>query len=758
VAGLVLLSVGSLGLSCVATQLVLMREMLGVFAGNELVLGVVLGNWLLLMGTGAWLGRWPGRGRDRLGILVRAQLAVALLPLLQLLAVRVLPVYVFPRGATVGLQATLLGSLVILLPYCLLAGATLTVACALLAEDTDQATGAGRVYVADSLGSIVGGAAISLVLIWALDSFALLTAVAVLALGPCAALAWRAGRSAPLVAALALSLGLPLAVVILKPDHRLTRLQYPGQEVLFCGNSPYGRLVVTRAAGQLTFFQNGVPSLTSHSVERVEEAVHYAMAQRPEAEQVLLIGGGVAGTAKELLKYPSRVTYAELDPLFLAVGRRLLPEHLDDRRVQVVNTDGRRFVQTTTGRFDVVILDLPDPLTAQLNRFYTAEFFAEAKRIQSANGVLAAGLGRYENFISPELASLLATTHHTLRSVFTNVTMLPGGRVFFLASDGDLHPDIAARLERAGIPTRFVNRHYLQGMMTSDRRAAVERAVSVETPVNRDFNPVLYFQCVQHWASQFPTPPGLLGIALGVALLVFVCRLRGGPAAVFAGGFAASSLEVVLLLGFQALCGSLYYQLGILVTVFMAGLAVGAAWANRRKAIRAAESAPARLPEPATVSSGQDHASPQRMAKLVGLSALRAPSDRHVLALLALAVAAFAVLLPLALGLLSTSPRPGGSSAAVPAVIACLTFTLAALVGAEFPVANRAVGASAGVAASGVYAVDFVGASLGALLASAWLIPVLGMARMCWLAAGLNLVAAALVVLPRGRTTAEGVR
>ena len=53
----VLLSVGALGVSCVMTQLALMRELLGAFSGNELVLGVVLGNWLLLMGIGAWLGR-----------------------------------------------------------------------------------------------------------------------------------------------------------------------------------------------------------------------------------------------------------------------------------------------------------------------------------------------------------------------------------------------------------------------------------------------------------------------------------------------------------------------------------------------------------------------------------------------------------------------------------------------------------------------------------------------------------------------------
>jgi spermidine synthase len=273
--------------------------------------------------------------------------------------------------------------------------------------------------------------------------------------------------------------------------------------------------------------------------------------------------------------------------------------------------------------------------------------------------------------------------------------------VFFLASDGALGSDIAERLERAQISTRFVNRHYLDAMLTPDRLADLERAVAQPTTVNHDFNPVLYFHCLRHWASQFDSRLGVLEVAFGLALLAYLVRLRGPAMAVFASGFAASSLEVALLLGFQALCGSLYYQLGIIVTVFMAGLAAGAAWAIR--------------------SGG-----------------------RRLLVLLALAIAALAALLPFVLKLLSGMPPFGGSTLAVQVVIGFLTFALAALVGAQFPVANR-VGHGTAVTASRIYTADFLGASVGALLASAWLIPLLGVTMMCWLAAGLNLLGAAAV-------------
>src|SRR5208283_1143317 len=87
---LILPAVGALGVSCVMTQLALMRELLGAFGGNELVLGLALGNWLLLMGIGAWLGRTTDKLQNPQAVLVVAQIWVAVLPLLQVFLLRAL--------------------------------------------------------------------------------------------------------------------------------------------------------------------------------------------------------------------------------------------------------------------------------------------------------------------------------------------------------------------------------------------------------------------------------------------------------------------------------------------------------------------------------------------------------------------------------------------------------------------------------------------------------------------------------------------
>ena len=536
---LVLLAVGALGVSCVMTQLALMRELLGAFSGNELVLGVVLGNWLLLMGLGAWLGRVSDKFRKPLAVLVRLQILVAVLPLLQVFLLRTLRNVVFIRGAAVGVSETVISAFILLLPYCLVAGFALTLACSLLAREAG-ASGIGRVYVADSLGSIGGGILFSFVLVRFLDHAAILVYPAVLNLLVAGAMGFRTGRKWLSTMAGVLAVAVMAAAVLVDLDGVSTAWQYPRQHIVARANSPYGKLLVTESDGQFDFIENGIPLTSTRDDQHVEETVHYAMAQRPNARQVLLVAGGISGTAKEILKYHvRRVDYVELDPMILEFGRKYLPENLADDRINVVNADGRRFVRQTGEKYDVVIVDVPEPATAQLNRFFTVEFLAEAKRTLAPDGVVSFSLGHYENYVSPELARMLASACRSLKPSFTNVLMIPGGQVFFLASDGPLFSDIAPRIEQQGIKTKLMNRHYLDAMLTIDRLADMQRAVAQPAALNRDFSPVLYFYHLRHWMSQFQIGFGVLQALLLVLLCVYLVRLRGAALAIVCLGLCS---------------------------------------------------------------------------------------------------------------------------------------------------------------------------------------------------------------------------
>ena len=265
----------------------------------------------------------------------------------------------------------------------------------------------------------MGGLVFTFVLVQRFNHFGILYVPAFLNLLLAGLVAAWAGRRLLATTSGALMAGLSVLVACCDLDDLSRRLEYGGQDVVFHGTSPYGSLVVTQSAGEFNFIENGIPLFSTHNVEQVEETVHYAMAQRPQARRVLLVSGGASGTAREVLKYPvEAVDYVELDPLILAVARRFLPDRLADQRIHVINTDGRLFVRQTEQRYDVVIVDVPAPSTSQINRFYTREFFAEVHRILTPGGVLAFSLESYENYLSKELARLIGVAERTLRQVF----------------------------------------------------------------------------------------------------------------------------------------------------------------------------------------------------------------------------------------------------------------------------------------------------------------------------------------------------
>lgn len=705
-------AVASLGFSAFVTQVVLMRELVSVLAGNELVYGIVLGVWLLLMGFGSWLGMTAGRLRHGLNVFLWAQLLVAALPIAEVFLLRTLRNVVFVRGAAVGVTETVVVCLVLLAPYCLVIGYLLALASALVPDEKD-AQGIGRVYFFDCAGGVIAGLAFSFVLVIWLDHFQVLCVAAALNLAAALLTAWQLGRRILLGAGIVLGGLLVMAAFWAKLDDLTARVLYRPQQIVFKGNSPYGSLVVTETAGQLNFIENGVAWFSTHNLEAVEETVHYAMAQRPNARRVLLISGGVSGTAREILKYPARVDYVELDPLVLQVAREFIPASLGDPRIEVINADGRLFLRHTDRRYDVILVDMPDPSSSQINRFYTEEFFAETKQRLTEQGVLAFAFGRYENRISGDLARAVAVAHKTLAEQFANVLVIPTSRLRFLASNGPLTTGIADRLESHRIPVRLLDRHYLAAVLAPDRMADAARAMEhvVNVPTNRDFSPILYYHHLRYWMRQFDVRFGVLEAVLGLLLLAFLLRLRPVSLAVFSSGFAASALEVVLLMGFQVLFGSVYRGVGLIVTMFMLGLAVGALAMNRVLATR----------------------------------------SRRDLVVLEFAIAVLAAALPLVLIGVAALAATAAWAIVSQAAIYLITLLLAMLTGLVFPLAAKLDFQEMAATASRLYTADYVGAALGALLVSTLLIPLIGVAAVCLVAAGLNVLACLAICLARAK-------
>ncbi len=635
------LALAALGFTSTIAQLLLVRELVSVFYGNELLLGLILAAWMLWVALGAGIpggrlvrwsidhGVWP--------LTLVMGLTVVLLPA-QMALIRRLPALLAPAsGVQVALGPAALATVIVLMPLCITLGAQFALGAHWLRVAGGQVTWA---YLYESLGAVVGGTLFSLGLVRWLDPFqvALLVGLVNLTIGTVLGLV-QSSRKYGAVILLIFSLLLLLIFPLGHGLHWMTlRAQY-GPDLVYAADSPYGRLAVLARAGQHIFYENGLLSFETQSTHPAE-MVHLSMLAHASPQRVLLVGGVVAGNLREVLKHPvTRVVAVELDARMLEAAREVLVpaalEPLDDPRVTLMLDDGRRYVQASASRwvssptdtlaasvggpslrlwantgefFDVIILDVPPPATGALNRYYTLTFFEHVQARLTPGGLVALGLPSAENYWSPALAQRNASVYHTLRQVFPYVMVLPGEMDLYLASQQPLTADVEiwqarfmARELGAEGGLDWVTPTYLAYVLTGDRFAQVQRALASATDVrlNRDLVPICYYYELRVWLSRFYSQLG--GLFERVALVQLwwllvpflawlgLARWRPTFAPVFvvgAAGFAGMVMNLALLLGFQAQHGTLYQAVGIMVAAFMGGHTLGV-WVGGRLAGRA---------------------------------------------------------------------------------------------------------------------------------------------------------------------------
>ncbi len=348
-----------IGFTAVIAQVVLMRELLVVFYGNELALGVMLANWLLWTALGAsWVGRWAVRTRHPRKLVVGLEVLLAFALPLTLAAVRASKsLYQSVPGEILGPVPMLVTSFATLSVFCLISGGLFAAGSRLFSDLLGHsiATATGAVYLLEAAGSGVGGVLAGLALVKLSNPFAITAFLALLnLLAAWVLLAPNRARRRTLAAGFGV-----MAALVLAGGYFLQPLSlgwlWRGFHLLTTQNSVYGSLAVVETGASRSLFENGLIVMTVPDPVAAEEAVHFALLEHPEPRCVLLIGGGVNGSVAEALTHPSveRVDYVELDPMILEIAERDFPTQWDpirrDRRVHVHAMDGRRFVKSTGG-------------------------------------------------------------------------------------------------------------------------------------------------------------------------------------------------------------------------------------------------------------------------------------------------------------------------------------------------------------------------------------------------------------------------
>lgn len=708
------------GFSSLWIQVVLIRRLMAAFTGNELTIGAVLASWLLWTGLGSFVSaRFSDRITSPASALALALSGSGALTVASLFATAGIKSWMGPApGEMAGLPVIFAGAMLITAPCCLVLGFAFPLA-SRMQEDFERA--AGRAYRFEALGA----ASVGLILAaWfykqagpvfpGLVIFLLMSASSLLFCG-------RGAKERRVLMVCAGLLVLAAGLVLAEKagggagEKLFERMYWGGRPVLDSFDSRYGYLAALREGDEITIFRDGAPGASFPDPERDEQLAHLPLSMCATPYRVLLIGGGFSGMAQEILQHPvERLDWVELDPGQIELEKRWAPgweEALADGRAVVREGDGRAWLAEGFGFYDVIIINEPDPFTAGQNRFYSAEFYGEAREALMPAGVLLARAGEAPPnlmYTGAEIG-LLAGVVRTVETSFSRVEVLPLSENLILAGNSitPLSRDpakIESVLQSRGIESLYASAAVLEPDLSPFVLHRLDEQVAgADVRVDRDLNPRGYLYGIMAWAER--TSPAyarlfsaaarlpvwsllLIPLLVPPAGLIFERKDRSAGEGVLAAGvsgFVGIVVELSLLIAYQVMVGSLYFALTLLTASFMVGLSAGAFLWERR-------------------------------GERSGLMPVEV--------LLVLWSCAGLVAL-----LLSGSPadRPGGWFYA--ALFGVLLFGQGGLSGAMFAASSSRVVRSREEVGRGVglvYGVELLGSALGGLLAGAFLVPVFG--------------------------------
>ncbi len=727
-----------LGLISTISQVVLLRELVTVFYGNEIAYAVILGSWFFWVALGSfWMSSFIRKVKNSHSWFFLIQiLQFFVLPFILILIRVIKPIINIPIGSVIGIVPMCGTTFILIAPVAILFGASFVLICHLSQANNQDKRGSeiGDIYFFESLGSAVGGIFFSFILIHFLSSLSILVFLGVMNLS-LSFFILKKYNFLRIFYGLVISLSLisVMGGAISKMENFSRVQQWQGFTLLHGEDSIYGNIAVTQLGQEYSLFENGLLSFSTKDTLASEGLVHYPLLSHPDPQEVLLIGNGLDGSIEELLKYRSlKIDYVQLDPKVVKLAKQFLPatytDVLNNSRVNVIYDDARSYIKQNVKKYDVIIINLSDPFTAVINRYYTLEFFEEAKQRLHQRGIIALTVSSSENYLSDENRAYLRSINSTLKSVFEDVQSIPGDLNLFLASDTPglitRNPEeLIKRIEERGIRNRYVDRAYLPYKLSQDRLLYIDSILKEEGTINTDSKPIAYFYDIVLWSTHFNKTykniiekfSGIkIGPLLGIPLLIlfigkaFFSRRIRYPIifSIFSTGFSEIIFQMIVILSFQNLYGYAYYRIGLIIASFMLGLAGGSLWAQK------------------IINRNRDLI---RSYKLVQLG-----------------VSFYPFMLILFYFVFKMAPPTLFFRHLCSLLYAFLPFLAGVIGGIQYPLATKILFSRSNDTkkqvniAGFLYAVDVSGAALGAILSAAIFIPLVGINAMAFFTAALN--------------------
>jgi len=562
------------GFASSAVQFILMREAVILGGGTEASAGLFLWLWLIIAAAGAVTGGRSGINdlRKMMWTLIAG---IALAPLFFLFMNRML----LAPGESPTVLKTLVIISVSVAPVAFISSFIFIRLSAI--RKHDSAIVPGTSFSTETAGSVAAGILTTITVTLYISNYQLYIIILLLSVSLVIMLFSYTAmvRRTTLTGALLMA----VFVLIFSPDPAIRSMILRGVKAEKSTDTPYGNITTGTYGGEHTIFYDHRPLFFSGDVIRAEENIHYALLQRAKYEKVMVISGGLIKHIEQLEKHDiGEVVYLEHDPgIIAAEGAR---DTLAGRiTISVRKSDPLSFMRRNSEAFDAVLQLIPPPATLSVNRYFTIEYFRAVKEHLSPGGIFLCTPMPYYNYSPESYYKGFSPVYNALSEVFDHVVLIPGSVLYAIASDSTLSDSISVLAGRTGIQNSYVNGDYINDDETRRKSGQIFGQVDTTAGFNTATRPVSSWFTNMLSLESKGIAGGVVALMVLLVIIPFVFIRRGGLM-MFASSAGLAGFGMITIFIVQMTAGNIYLLSALVLTLLMAGLAVGAGWSRIRAA------------------------------------------------------------------------------------------------------------------------------------------------------------------------------
>jgi spermidine synthase len=472
------------GMSALGAEVVWTRLLSLLLGATVYTFSLILAAFLFGLGIGSSVGSMVARDRDaaRRGLLWCQFLLMLGIGWAAFALTRQLPFWPINPGLSVGPQYTfemdVIRAIWVVLPSAILWGASFPLALAAIGPERDAGRVVGRLYAANTVGSIIGSSLVALLLIRWIGTQDTQRVLIVLVAISSLVLIWpRRSTGWPTMSVDGRTIGASLATIVVAFLMTLSVGNIPPllvaygrwmplrmdnmNDVIYVGEGMTATVAVSRLSnGVLNYHNAGKVQASSEPQDmRLQRMLGHLTTLLPtNPSNVLVIGCGAGVTAGAVSIDPAvkTQTIAEIEPLVPAVVSKYFGEQnfnvVTNPKVTVKIDDARHFILTTDQKFDAITSDPLDPWVKGAAALYSEEFWQLAKKHLNPGGVVTVFVQLYESnpeAVKSEVATFFKVFPNAM--VFGNTYNGAGYDIVLVGQEGTpkINVDaIQAKLER----------------------------------------------------------------------------------------------------------------------------------------------------------------------------------------------------------------------------------------------------------------------------------------------------------------------